>query len=190
MEQEMNQESIIWIALLYNYIANKETSLPFSDINSYIKEVNKNLKQMNSDWKVSEKENQNTLWNLSLYGIEKDDNHEKYDFVDMTELEWIYNSMSNDIIYASLQENALSTIYVNKSNLQLKKEYIKESSTKNIYSLEANSAIHSTREILEQDGCKNIRIISAIPDQLEGDKGYHVSYQCERPIEKVIILKK
>lgn len=192
MEQEINQESIIWIALLYNYIANQETSLSFDDMNSYIKEVSKNLKQMNSKWKISKTEyEEEKLMYLSLHGVEKDENNRKYTLVDMRELEWIYDSKPNDIIHASLQENALSTIYVNKSNLQLTKEYVKKQDSMNIYSLRQKSAIEDAIRILEEKECKNIKINTAYLSGYDGSEPYYyVSYQCEKPIEKVIILKK
>lgn len=54
-----------------------------------------------------------------------------------------------------------------------------------IYSLRAADAKESAKRILTQEGMLDIEIGCATPDQLDGDKGYHVNVSVARRERKI-----
>lgn len=123
-------------------------------------------------------------------GVSYDNDKEEYMINSLKDIESLYDMQPKELIKASLQDNALLSIGVDRKKLQIERKYHLKSDVMDIYSLQAKRAQESAISILESQSCKNIKIGEAISDQLSGDKGYHVSYTCEEPFEKVNVLKK
>jgi len=188
----IKKSEIVLVALIYNYIANGKNCLSEDRIIKFIETINENLRTSNDKFLIDIEENvEDYYFDYHLNGIEYDKNTKIYTIKEITDyMIRYYDNIPHEIITATLNKYALFTIYVDKNKLKLKKEYIHESGIEDIYSLEAQRAKAITKKHLEADGCKNIEIELAIPDQLDTDKGYHVSYKCERPFEKVNIIVK
>ena len=182
----IEKSRIIFIALIYNYLANNINSLNEEIVMDYVINIIKNLYKNNYDVTGSMKNNSA----LNLWGVSYDKDKGEYMLNSLKNIDLLYNMQPKELINASLQDSALILIGVNKKSLQIEREYYLKGGVKDIYSLRAKDAVEKTVDILESQGCKNIKIGGAIPDQLSGDKGYHVSYFCEEPFEKVNILKK
>lgn len=126
----------------------------------------------------------------AFLGFTFDKEKKQYILISLRFIEWVYDCQPEEVITATLKESALSAIGVDRKNLKIEKQYRLEGGQMDIYSLQATDAQERTKKILESEGCRKIIIGSTIPDMLEDDKGYHVSYSCERPFEKVNILEK
>ena len=174
----IEKSRIIFIALIYNYLANNKISLHEEKVVDYVINVIKNLH--NSIYDVTG--NIKNAARLCLWGVSYDKDKEEYMLNSLKDIESLYDMQPQELIKASLQDNALLSIGERKYHLK--------SDVMDIYSLYAKRAQESAVSILESQGCKNIRISGAVPDQLSGDKGYHVYYICEEPFEKVNVLKK
>lgn len=187
MKKTVRGKSIILIALIYNYLANNKTNLFRGDIERFIKAVDTSLKKSDKDYEMS-------IGDLefceNFFGFIFDKKKDQYTLISSRPIEYVYTCQPEEVIEATLTESALFEIGVDRKNLKIEKQYKPESGEKDIYSLEAKAAKEKAKEILESQGCRKIVIGSAIPDMLEGDKGYHVSYSCERPSEKVNVLEK
>lgn len=182
----IEKSRIIFIALIYNYLANNINSLNEEIVMDYVINIIKNLYKNNYDVTGSMKNNSA----LNLWGVSYDKDKGEYMLNSLKNIDLLYNMQPKELINASLKDSALILIGVNKKSLQIEREYYLKGGVKDIYSLRAKDAVEKTVDILESQGCKNIKIGGAIPDQLSGDKGYHVSYTCEEPFEKVNVLKK
>ena len=191
MENRIHPENLIWLSLVYNYLANQSVNLTFEEVNNYMEHIKQELREIYSKWSISEEDPEDFIWNLYYYGIEKDDNHNQYILIDLEDLEWRYRKQPDDIIKVSLYNDALSTIHVDKNNLQIQTEYEQTSDAKNIYAISQQSAIEDVRKILESEKCKNIQIYSAsLKFNLGDEPTWHISYSCEKPVEKVKLLIK
>ena len=91
---------------------------------------------------------------------------------------WYYYQ-PKEFVHASLMENALLTLNINRNKLKIKNEYENSYGTMGIYSLADKDARASAKRILEEEGNKNIKITSSYLATLDGgDTGYKVSYEC------------
>lgn len=186
MRKLISSNSLVFIALVYNYIANKQISLYTSQITAFISAVEKELD--NDSWELAADLDSSRM--QQFYGIELDETNKQYSLNLGRYIEWLYESQDIEVVDTTLKRKCLEAIGVNREDLQTTTEYVRESSVMDIFSLEHERAKKSTREILEAAGCKNVVTGAAIPDHLSGDKGYHVSYQCDRPLERAIVLVK
>lgn len=189
MNVERSKESIIWIALVYNYIANHERSLSFQEIAEFVRSMKQELTKMHSKWNIIETEDNDFLLSLSHYGIEKDDNNQKYTLLELHDFDWKYEYQPVEIIKASLEKSVLFTIFVDKSDLTVTKEYYKSHDNMEVCAQQEKQAIDTVWTQLEKQGCKNIKIAYAFITRCEGcEPVYLVSYSCEIPVEKVNVL--
>lgn len=188
LTNKVKQDNLVFIALIYNYIGNNKNSLSIIEILNFIRNVDKSLNK--TEYEVSEYDVKDIF--LDCFGIKKDKKNQRYIFkhIDNNAIAMWYDAQPIKVLAATLNKKALESIGVAKEDLQTKKEYVQTSGMLNVYSLHHESAICSATGILEDSGCQNIEIISATPDQLDGDKGYHVQYRCNRPYEKANILVK
>lgn len=186
MPMDIERNNIIFLALLYNYLANHEMNLSEYKVLKFVEIVTDNLKEIDSNFKITATKDESDLF--YLYNIRFDKEKEQYFLTDLSEVEFRFNYQLIELVTASLQINALSSIGVSKENLKFEKYYKYKSGIEDIYSLEAKRAKAIAKEILENQGCINVEIGTAIPDQLESDKGYHVYYTCEEPVEKLKVL--
>jgi len=184
LENNIERANLIFIALTYNYIANNERTLSESEVSRFIEKVSANLEKAGKEYNIEE----NDTNDYKYYGFEFNKMKEEYKLVSLKD--WLYDMQPQDIITATLCDNALFAIYVDKSKLEIQTNYTFESGIMSVYSLENKRAKNSTKSILENKGCININIGLAIPDQLDGDKGYRVVYSCDVPNERAKVLSK
>lgn len=180
-------ENVILVALMYNYIANHETNLSSREINKFIEAVNNSLQKSGNYYEIQMNDSN---FGEAFFGFDFDKEKERYILISLRFIEWVYDCQPEEVITATLKKSALSTIGVDRKNLKIEKQYRSESGQMDIYSLKATDAQERTKKILESEGCRKIIIDSTIPDMLGDDKGYRVSYSCERPFEKVNGLEK
>lgn len=194
MEGIIKKENIIFLALVYNWLANQKKELEEWDVSHYIDKVNEYLKYNFNQEILTASSLEDEAWDYyneiikemfvfkykGLTGI--------YELKSLENVDYIYRRQSEEVIKASLQEDALSCIYVAKENLEIKIEYKWISGREGIYTLWGNHAQEKVKESLKSKGCKDIQIGYPTPAQLDGDKGYYVSYNCQEPIEKVNVL--
>lgn len=186
MENIIDKHILVYMALVYNYIANDEKSLSERKVSFFAENVIKKLRDAGIYCEISEEDISG--YGYYDYGIEVAENNREYVLKKLRG--WLYDFLPQEVITASLQKDVLSTIGVVKEQLQIQTRYTSKSGVQDIYALEGRRARESTREILEEKGCKDIEIGLAIPDQLDGDKGYHVSYRCKEPHERVNVYVK
>lgn len=186
MAIDIEKNNIIFLALLYNYLANHEMNLSEYRVLEFVEIVTNNLKEIGSNFEITDTADENYL--LYFYKIIFDKEKKQYFFTELSKVECRFDYQSTELVTASLQRNALSSIGVSKENLKFEKYYKCKRGIETIYSLEEKRAKESVRKILENQGCINVKIGTAIPGQLESDKGYHVHYTCEEPVEKLKIL--
>lgn len=179
--------SIILVALIYNYIANNKTNLSSREVERFIEAVSNSLQKSDNYYEIQMNESK---FCEAFLGFTFDKEKKQYILISLRFIEWVYDCQPEEVITATLKESALSAIGVDRKNLKIEKQYRLEGGQMDIYSLQATDAQERTKKILESEGCRKIIIGSTIPDMLEDDKGYHVSYSCERPFEKVNILEK
>lgn len=175
MEGLIKKENIIFLALVYNWLANQKKELEEWDISHYIDKVNEYLKY---------NFNQEIVTTSSL----EDEAWDYYNEIIKEMFAFKYERQPEEVIKASLQEDALSCISVAKENLEIKVEYKWISGRKGIYTLWGNHAQEKVKESLKSKGCKDIQIGYPTPAQLDGDNGYYVSYNCQEPMERVNVL--
>lgn len=189
MKKIVDKDNLVFIALIYNYIGNKKTGLSVEDISSFIDSVDTILKITTDKYAVSKEPIKEKM--LYRFGIKKERKNQRYvlNYIDLEAIDMWYDIQPLEVLSATLHEKSLLYIDVKKENLQIKKECIQNSGTLDVYSPEYRRAITSAKRILACKGCENIIITSANPDQLEADKGYHVSYRCNKPYEKALIKR-
>lgn len=191
MKNFISKDVIIYIGLVYKYITKKEKAISKYEALMFAKEVNKNLKMIdNCTCEISfEEEEISPVLHLMIYDRMKEEYiMEEYSLLDM----W-YDYQPYEIRHATLMENALSKLNINREELEIEQKYKKTYGTKGIYSLSQKSAVESTKQILMQEGNKNIKICSASLTTFEGSTvGYNVSYECDRLYESadLLIMKK
>lgn len=189
----IDQKEIISIALLYEYIIYGD-ALSKEKGKEFTKAIQQELDYMNSSYEIDIHEIEEEDFSFEHYPwIQEDKKHQTYQLCDFEKnkrkiWEW-YQKLPMEITHASLKEGPLLEIPVTKESFEIQKRYKLESGTKDIYSLEEARAKEIVKEILEQDGCKNIRILSAMPVQLD-DKAYRVSYQCDMAYEYANVLRR
>lgn len=182
----VSKDEIISIALAYQYLANQKSSLSEFEAISYFESVCEFLKRY-QDMIFCEEES----WYLRNYVMNYQSSKSEFSLLPCIpyEFSYLYNKQPYEVIGATLQEQALNEIHVCRDVLPIETQFVLDSGHMEIYTLEAKRAQEITKECLERDGCRHIRIGLTIPDQLEGDKGYHVAYSCNRPYEKVKLKK-
>lgn len=179
MNYDVERFDLIVISLIYNYLANASKELSEEKIEDFINVVEKNLKNIDDNYEVvSEKFGDDYL-------IFKE--ADKYILRSLNAAAIFYDFQANDVITATLQDDALNLILVDRDNLKLEKCYQRKSGVIDVFSLEAKRARESAINFLNNRNCTNIIVCSTVPDQLEGDKGYHVTYVCDEPFYKVKI---
>lgn len=186
MKNIVEKYDLIVIALVYNYLANNRYELPERFIDDFINATFKNLISSDNNYEVSDELLE--VENYEGYLFAKKES--KYILKSIEHAGYLYNFQSDDVIMATLQENALNSIDVERENLRLERSYKRKSGVVDVYSLEAKRASESAKKILENKGYTGIKIGSITPDQLDGDKGYHVSYICDEPVYKVKVSKR
>lgn len=184
MKKTISKDIIILIALIYNYIINDETELKEWEIKNFLEAVKKELKYKDSEWDIAIDEDEVESYYIIKY-LEKDEINKKYKLINLNNLEFWYLIQPQEIIQATLDKDVLSTLFIEKSNLKIKSEYKWHHGIKEIYSTSAKRAQESVLKILEDEGAKNIQIGYTIQKQLDNEKGYSVSYICDKCYEKV-----
>lgn len=195
LENKIKKENIIFIALVYNWLANKKMELEGWDVLNYLDKVCEYLKcNFNREVVMDSSNIQDEEWDYynemikemiefkykSLSGF--------YVLKTLENIDYLYERQSEEVIKATLQKDALSCIHLEKESLDIKTDYKWVSKTEGIYTLEGKSAVQSVKKDLEEKGCQNIQIGHPTSAQLEGDKGFYVSYTCKEPIETVNVL--
>lgn len=169
------KENLINLALIYNYLVNKDDAINIHMLCNYFFNINKILKEK----KVGK---------IDIYGEIKDTISYKCDYDDYDEyiklkkddfpLECLYHdtihSLEDYFLNISLNEEVLKTLNIKRDDLPIESYCEKKQDVLEIYSLSKHNAIGLARKYLEMDGMKNIQISGAYPAQLEGDKGYKV----------------
>lgn len=186
MKRTIYKSDLALIALIYNYIANKKTSLTGEEVTKFIINIEQALKFMPNKFEISYKDSEIP----SI--MHKDGPHNQYILKDLNlnSISCWYEQQPLEIISVTLHEKVLEAIDVDKDDLRIKKEYTEEYGTLGVYSLEHKRAVNSAVNILEGRGYENISIINARPTQLDADKGYKISYKGSRPYQTVNILTK
>ncbi len=180
----IEREHIIYTALLYNYIANKEMSLSSSKVDAFLDEIKNNLQSTNYD--LSSDEEQNNY--LFYCGIYYDEENKIYSFRSEKELNlksWLYDTLPNEVVRASLFPSSLEKIGVAKENLQVKEKYDWQNGHLDIASTTEEEARTSARSLLESKKCRNIILTTSFKTILDSNEGYRISYVCEEPFERV-----
>ena len=180
----IEREHIIYTALLYNYIANKEMALPASKVDAFLDAIKNNLQSTN--YELSSDEEQNNY--LFYCGIRYDEKDKNYSFKSAKELNlksWLYDTLPNEVVRASLLSSSLETIGVHKENLQIKEKYDWQNGYLDIPSTKEEEARNSARSILESKKCHNIILTTSSKTRIDNNEGYRISYVCEEPFERV-----
>lgn len=180
----IEREHIIYTALLYNYIANGEISLPSSKVDAFLDEIKNNLQGTN--YELSSDEEQNDY--LFYCGIRYDDKKKSYSFKSEKELRlksWLYDTLPKEVVKLSLSSSSLETIGVNKDNLQVEEKYDWQQGYFDISSTKVGEALTSARNKLESKNCRNIILMTSFKTKLDSSDGYRISYVCEGPFERV-----
>ncbi len=178
MKETINRTHITVLALLYNYISNKNDFLGKCQIDNFEYLINLELY----------KERQNTL--ISCYEEPQDiyysDNGSKTISLKdknyfLGEASRYIESIPKHIILTSLKDDILCTLDVDKDKIQIVTNYKHVNSFIDVFSLSAKDALKKAKECLESYGYKNIEIHAAYSEQKYGDKTYHVivSYDVE-----------
>lgn len=179
---------------MYNWLANQKKELEEWDVSHYIDKVNEYLKYNFNQEIVTASSLEDEAWDYyneiikEMYAFKYKGLTGVYELKSLENVDYIYKWQPEEVIKASLQEDALSCIYVAKENLEIKVEYKWISGREGIYTLWEDRAKEIVKEYLENRGCKDIQIGYPTPAQLDGDKGYYVSYNCQEPIERVNVL--
>lgn len=199
MKNIVKEENVIFIALVYNWLANQKMELREFDISSFLNAVNDYLRQnFNISIAMDYYSNQD-VENNYLYDKIKEMIEYKYDYKllygvyklkTLENVDYIYGIQPEEVIKATLQKEALSSINVSREDLEIETDYRYVSNKTGIYTLEGRRALEIVREDLERKGCISIEMGHPIPDQLDGDKGFYVSYTCREPVERVNVLVK
>lgn len=180
----IEREHIIYTALLYNYIANKEMALPASKVDAFLDEIKNNLQ--NTNYELSSDEEQNNY--LFYCGIRYDDKDKSYSFKSEKELKlksWLYDTLPNEVVHASLLSSSLEKIGVHKEKLQIKEKYDWQNGHLYISATKEEEARVSARSILESKKCHNIILTTSSKTRLNNNEVYRISYVCEEPFERV-----
>lgn len=186
-EIKIERECLVFLALLYNYLANNIKEIYHSYFYFYLTAVNEKLREMGSSYQISHDINKN---NNEFFDIDYNLSQDRYRLTSTEKLLMLYRNLPDEVINASLDAEALSNIHVDKVALDITINYKRENQKMDIYSLSSQTAMESVRNILTEAGCRNIKFSYAIPDQLDGDKGYHIGYICDKPYESVNLLSK
>lgn len=110
----MSRDIVIYIALVYKYLANNERVLSEDEAYDFAKKVNENLEDMGSEWEIlCSLEN---MEKLDYFGIKKG-NDGKYILFSSSKMDGCYCSLPLDVTTASLKDNALDVINVSRDNL-------------------------------------------------------------------------
>lgn len=195
LENKIKKENIIFIALVYNWLANKKMELEGWDVLNYLDKVCEYLKyNFNREVVMDSSNIQDEEWDYYNETIKEMIEH-KYKLLDgfyvlktLKNIDYLYERQPEEVIKATLQKEALSCIHVAKESLDIKTEYKWISKTKGIYTLEGKRAVELVKRDLEKKGCQNIQIGHPTSARLECDNGFYVSYTCKEPIETVNVL--
>lgn len=183
----MGRDIVIYVGLIYSYLANNKKYLEKDEAINFVKVVKDNLKEMYSEWEIVF--DSEIIERLLYLGVVKDNNG-KYILLPSSKLDVCYNSLPLDIVTATLKENALEVIGVDKNLLEVESGYVKRNDVINVYCMEEKAARENVKKSLTLNGCKNIKISSSVLKYLNNDIGYCVSYDCDRPFERVNVLVK
>lgn len=189
-------KSLIAIALIYSYIANKERIIPDYTIMTFIDEVKKNFNKLQSKIELSD-EQFNRLWDKFPFSIEtidrdtgkvrnlddyKDEELKKLfsnswssvkyrlKSLDYIFLNW-YSYLPADLICATVQSNALKHLDIDPLKLPIKTNETRRSGEITIYGLEKNGARDRAIACLESYGYKNVDVGGGMICQ-PGDKAF------------------
>lgn len=195
MEGIIKKENIIFLALVYNWLANSKIELEEWDVSDFLDKVCEYLKWNYQMDVVMDSSLEDEKWDYyneiikEMFEFKYKGITGIYELKSLEGVDYIYERQPDELIKAALQEDALACIYVAKDNLEIKTEYKRISGRKGIYASKGSRAQEIVRDSLEKKGCKDIHI-GGYPTsaQLEGDTGFYVSYNCQELIEKVNVL--
>lgn len=180
MEENINMTNIIVLGLVYNYLSNGKSFLTEKEMMNFFDKINSELSLQYQN------EISGDIDEDDFLAYHYDYKEKVFKLEEVYSLEGLYfyyiEDISEHIIKISLKDEVLRSINVKREHLKTKIKTIHVSEKKDIYSLRMSDAQNSARNILEQAGYKNIQIGFAIPDQLQGDKGYHVPVSYDKNV--------
>ena len=183
--ENINMTNIIVLALVYNYLSNKTNTLTETEVQRFFDDINYELhkehsKEVSGDLQVGDE-----------MAYKWDSKNQIYKLEDIYSLHGLYFNYIVDIpekvLKISLNEEILKNINVNREYLKTKHETVHVSKIEDIYSLRMVDAQKTAVKYLELAGCKNIKVGYASPDQLNGDKGYHVPVSYDQDVLRIDI---
>ena len=114
----VEKQSIIFIGLLYNYLANNKTILSKEKLEEFIKTITKNLEDSNIEYKIINED----VISKEEYGINYYKYYKEYALESFENIRLLYNNQPKELIVATLQDNALNKIRVSLSALEYKEK--------------------------------------------------------------------
>lgn len=196
------RDNIIMAALLYNCIVNEELNIKYSDMNLYIEKVNKILEENNFDFWTFNNTSQffsyyvtNNIVSDKLFCLSDDD---KLDIKYKLYIE----KLPMPIITATLNEEALAIIGVDKEKLKLKNVTETFNHVENVVTFSSEEAKKIVNNNLAAKGIDQIKASCTHPTMLADGFGYRVhvvyskEYECldhnifNKYNQKRLILKK
>lgn len=186
MKKTISKDSIILIALIYNYLANYEIELAEWKIPGYIEAIKNRLKKINSEWEIVDECPPEEKYELNKY-YEKNKINKTYKLYNLNNLESWYLKQPKEIIHVSLDEFILPTIYSEQLRyiVPIIEEYEPYKGYREVSCTEENSAKFHLTRILEYELAKNIVIEKVEPIPRDDKKGYNVYYTCDRFLERI-----
>lgn len=171
-----SRSNLINLALIYNYLVNKEDKISVDIINKYFEVINKYLKMQHKDI-ISPKDNQKDNFN-SRYHIIVMDQFIKLN-IDNINLEELYldtiHSLDDYLINISLNERVLDVLKIKRDDLPIENYYESKNDIIDIYmTTKKDMAETVARKHLEMKGMKDVQINGSELVMLDDDLGYRV----------------
>lgn len=179
MRKEVNKTDLITLALVYNYVANDKTSLSVCDVDNFISYLE--FMAFNKYFSC---------------GISRDEDDERTCYYIDDKYNYIFRNPENlsiicqryvdnipqDIFLETLKQDYLSLIGVKREDLNLVSVKEHKNDSMELFSMGASSASNNAVKILDERGCKNIRVNSVFFLGMKPDYLWRVSvkYDCDR----------
>lgn len=184
MEKQVNKTNIIIMALIYNYVSNRSKSISVENIDKFKDAMDFEMVYNQGKETISNEEDKQFSCYGNVYRYDIDSSNNKcVVFNDQCDLGLVYyryiDSLPQYIVLASLKENVLNSIGVDRKNLRIKTVSKHKEGIVNTKSFEMDTAKASAKELLESLGKKNINVGFRSLDQFPLSTGYRVSVSYE-----------
>lgn len=179
MKKEVNKTDLITLALVYNYVANDKKSLNVCDVDNFISYLEFMVfnKSFSGDI-INEEDDEKTCY----YIDEKHNYVLRFPEYIATICQRYVDNIPQDIFLETLKPEYLSLIGVDRDNLKLVSVNEHKNDSMELFSMGASSASSNAIKILDERGCKNIRVNSIFFLGMKPDYLWRVSvkYDCDR----------